>query len=169
MPFEQILGKVKIYLKLEETGLWHLLFWSRLHARDTGKFHSGLFCPQFLGSHDFSSYWSFVTLTELGNCFESFQYKNHLWLQKDWGLGENCIIRAWHGPMALSPYQRAMCSQPALSGLYSYPNSSLGQSLSWCVITTAALSWILWQWSQSTPGCTSSANQQCRKENPLIY
>lgn len=93
-------------------------------VRNTGRFHSVLFFPQFLGSHDFNSDSSFVTSSELGNCFESFQYRNHLWLQKDWGLEENCIIRAWHATMALSPYQRAAFSQPALNGLCLYPNLS---------------------------------------------
>ena len=79
-------------------------------VRDTGRFHCVSFFPQFLGSRDFNSHSSFVTSSELGNSFESFQYRNHLWLQKDWGLGENCIIRAWRATMALSPYQRAVFS-----------------------------------------------------------
>lgn len=79
-------------------------------VRDTGRFHSVLFFPQFLESHDFNSHSSFVMLSELGNYFESFQYRNHLWLQKDWGLGENCIIRAWRATMALSPYQGVVFS-----------------------------------------------------------
>lgn len=113
-----LLGKIYIYLNMRRNWLMTSPSLEQvMFVGDTGRFHSVSFFPQFLGSHDFNSHSSFIMSSELGNCFESFQYRNHLWLQKDRGLGGNCITKAWRANMPLSPYQNVAFPHPALNSL----------------------------------------------------